>query len=70
MTLIPDTKKLLKEVCHDQGVSRQVLADRLGTSKADVSAKLGSGRNITLLTLEHIADALGQEVVITLRPKS
>jgi transcriptional regulator with XRE-family HTH domain len=50
-----------------RGVSKQELAQRLGTGKSHVTQVLNGGRNMTLRTLSDIAEALNQRVHVQLR---
>lgn len=60
--------EMLSEEMERAGVSRAALAERLGTSRANVTGLLSGGRNMTLRTLADVAGVLGMRVEITLQP--
>ena len=53
---------------HD--VNQTELAKRLGVTSGRVSQVLNGGQNLTLRTLESIADALGARFEVSLEPKA
>lgn len=56
--LILDVTERLTEALDNAGVTKGVLAKRLGKSPGFVSQVLGGGRNLTLRTISDIAAAL------------
>jgi transcriptional regulator with XRE-family HTH domain len=62
--LILDVTEALSEMLEREGVSKTVLAQRLGKTKGFVSQILAGGRNLTLRTIADIADALGYRIRI------
>lgn len=51
------------------GMTQADLAKILGTTQSVVSRIEGAGQNVTLATLSKIAEALGTELTLTLKPK-
>jgi transcriptional regulator with XRE-family HTH domain len=60
--------EMLSDEMERAGVSRAALAERLGTSRANVTGLLSGGRNMTLRTLADVAGVLGMRVEIALHP--
>lgn len=50
----------------DQGISRADIAERIGTSRANVTQLLSGSRNMTLRSLARLAHACGMRAVIQL----
>ncbi|MDE2873837.1 MAG: helix-turn-helix transcriptional regulator [Gemmatimonadota bacterium] len=50
----------------DQGISRADIAERIGTSRANVTQLLSGSRNMTLRSLARLAYACGMRAVIQL----
>ncbi|TBR22701.1 XRE family transcriptional regulator [bacterium] len=51
------------------GMTQAALAKVLGTTQSAVARIEGAGQNVTLKTLTKIAEALGAELVVTMRPR-
>lgn len=51
------------------GMTQAALAKVLGTTQSAVSRIEGAGQNVTLGTLVRIAEALGVELSVTMRPR-
>lgn len=51
------------------GIKRSQLAERLGKSRAWISKLLHGGQNVTVFTLVEVADALGFDLDVKLRPR-
>lgn len=51
------------------GMTQAALAKVLGTTQSAVARIEGAGQNVTLATLSRIAEALGAELVVTMRQK-
>ena len=60
--LIIDVSEAIWEILEDQNISKAELAERLGTSRANITKLLDGSRNMTLRTLADIATALGYKV--------
>ena len=59
----------IRRIMREQGVSQKDLAERLGCSSQNVSKLLGQkSKNLQLVTLERICDAL--DVEVSLQPKA
>lgn len=61
------TEKIL-EIMEQKNITRKELAERLGVSKAAISKLFNNGSNMTLKRLLTIAEALGQELRVSLLP--
>ena len=62
-----DIVRQLKEVCTSSGITQQVLAERVGTKKSNIS-RLESGRyNPSLDFLVKVAQGLGREITVSIR---
>jgi transcriptional regulator with XRE-family HTH domain len=61
------TEKIL-EIMEQKDISRSQLAERLGVSKAAISKLFNNGSNMTLKRLLTIAEALEQELRVSLVP--
>lgn len=62
--LILAATELVQELLDSEGVSRTQLADRLGTTKGNVSQLLAGDRNLTLRTFAQLVFHLGHRVQI------
>jgi antitoxin component HigA of HigAB toxin-antitoxin module len=62
---VADTQFRLHQLMKAKGVSRAELAERLGVSKARVSAMFGGNTNLTLQTIGHVLHALGERGVLS-----
>lgn len=51
------------------GLSQAALAKRVGVSRQQISLLESPDANVTLATLEHVADALGMHLDIELQPR-
>lgn len=60
----------LDAVMSRSGVSKAMLARRLGRSRAFVSQALSRGRNLTIKTMVELAGACGYELHVLLRRRS
>lgn len=58
----------LREHRESLGVSQEALADQLGYHRTYLGAVERGERNLTLDTLEHLADRLGVDPLDLLRP--
>ncbi|WKZ81896.1 MAG: helix-turn-helix transcriptional regulator [Acidimicrobiia bacterium] len=63
--LILATTEMILGIMEEQGVTRAVLADRLGRTRGHVSQVLNGDRNMTLRTLAEILHALDGRAEIT-----
>lgn len=54
---------------HNQAISKSQLAEKLGTGRSNISQLLSGGRNLTLMSLLKLSDALGMELKISLENK-
>lgn len=62
-----DIVRQLKEVRTSSGITQQVLAERVGTKKSNIS-RLESGRyNPSLDFLVKVAEGLGREITVIIR---
>ena len=62
-----DIVRQLKEVRTSSGITQQVLAERVGTKKSNIS-RLESGRyNPSLDLLVKVAEGLGREITVSIR---
>lgn len=62
-----DIVRQLKEVRTSSGITQQVLAERVGTKKSNIS-RLESGRyNPSLDFLVKVAEGLGKEITVSIR---
>ncbi|MEE1305658.1 MAG: helix-turn-helix transcriptional regulator [Agathobacter sp.] len=62
-----DIVRQLKEVRASSGITQQVLAERVGTKKSNIS-RLESGRyNPSLDFLVKVAQGLGREITVSIR---
>ena len=62
-----DIVRQLKEVRTSSGSTQQVLAERVGTKKSNIS-RLESGRyNPSLDFLVKVAEGLGKEITVSIR---
>lgn len=61
-----DVTEKIYEYMERQGVSKAQLAEKLGTSKSNVTQMLSGSRNLTLQSLAFIAIVLGLRVEVTL----
>jgi transcriptional regulator with XRE-family HTH domain len=68
--LVHDFTESLVQRMEEQGVSRALLARRLGTSQAYVTKILRGDVNFTLATLVKLARAVGAQVRLDLEPGS
>lgn len=59
------TADLIALLMEDMGISQKELADRLGTSAANISRSLSGSQNLTLSTIAGICHALG----VRMRPQ-
>lgn len=66
--LILEATEVLSERLEELGMSKTVLAKRLGCTKGNVTQAL-SGRNLTLRTLAGIADVLGADIRVEVVPR-
>lgn len=57
-SLITEVLDLIHQKMNEAEVTKSELANRLGTSKANISTILGGSRNLTLRTLSNICFAL------------
>lgn len=64
--LIVETSEAIWKAMEESGVSKVALAERLGTSKGNVTQLLSGSRNMTVRTLADIAMALGYKVSVRL----
>ena len=62
--LILWTTEEIAGVMVDQGISRADIAERLGTSRANVTQLLSGSRNMTLRSLARLAHACGMRAAI------
>jgi transcriptional regulator with XRE-family HTH domain len=58
----------LSEELERQGLTKMELADRMGTTRSHITQLLAGGRNLTLGSIAHMADALGCKVEMHLVP--
>ena len=62
-----DIVRQLKEVRTSSGITQQVLAERVGTKKSNIS-RLESGRyNPSLDFLVKVAEGLSREITVSIR---
>lgn len=54
---------------REQGITRENLAKRLNVNIGRISQVLSGSPDITLRTLETVADALGADVDVTFKPR-
>jgi RNA polymerase sigma factor (sigma-70 family) len=66
--LAREAADVLRAAMREEGVSRTELARRLGRTKGYVSQVLSGDRNMTLRTLDAIANSLGRCVDVRLAP--
>lgn len=66
--LVCEATERIRRAMEDAGVSQAELGRLLDTSRANVSALLSGGRNMTLHTVADLAFALGWRVRIGLEP--
>jgi uncharacterized protein len=66
--LVSEATERLRQALDEAGISQAHLGRLLNTSRANVSALLSGGRNMTLHTISDLAFALGQRVTIGLEP--
>jgi DNA-binding XRE family transcriptional regulator/predicted RNase H-like HicB family nuclease len=59
----------LRAARHRAGLTQEALARKVGVSQQQIAGLESPDANITLGTLLRVADALGQDVAITLSPK-
>lgn len=64
--LIVETSEAIWKAMEQAGVSKVALAERLGTSKSNVTQLLNGSRNLSIRTLADIALALGCKVSVRL----
>lgn len=64
--LVSQVAERIRDAMEEAGLSQADLGRLLGTSRANVSALLSGGRNMTLLTVADLVFALGQRVTIGL----
>lgn len=68
-TLLVDVSEDIWAEMDRANIGLTELAEKIGTSKSDLSQKLSGRRNVTLRTLSDIADALGFVARVHLEPK-
>ncbi len=66
--LASEMAERIRETMDEVGLSQAEVARRLETSRANISALLSGGRNMTLHTAADLAFALGRRVTIDLTP--
>ncbi|MFW5731715.1 MAG: helix-turn-helix domain-containing protein [Planctomycetota bacterium] len=64
---IMDVTELICEIMEDQGVSRSELAERLGTSKSNVTQTLDGTRNMTVRKISDMLFELGHSLKVDVR---
>jgi antitoxin component HigA of HigAB toxin-antitoxin module len=64
---IMDVTELICGIMEDQGVSRSELAERLGTSKSNVTQTLDGTRNMTIRKISDILFELGHSLKVDIR---
>jgi transcriptional regulator with XRE-family HTH domain len=69
MRIVEGASAVIRALMGEQGVSKAELARRVGKSRAYVTQTLAGDRNMTLNTLDQLANALGADPVITLAPR-
>jgi predicted nucleotidyltransferase len=66
--LMLETAERIREAMEEGEVGRADLAGLLGTSRANITALLSGGRNLTLGTLADVAGVLGKRVEVLIVP--
>lgn len=64
-----DASELIAGALDDAGLTRSQLADLLGVSRSEVTARLRGERNISLRKLAQTLFVLGQKLTLTVEPK-
>jgi len=67
-SLVLEATETVIELMQDQNVTKAELARRLGRSRAFVTQLLDGRANMTLKTLAEVAQALGRELSIAVKP--
>lgn len=67
--LILAVTNAISEELERQDLTKMELADRMGVARSNVTMLLAGGRNLTLGSIAHLADALGCEVKVQLVPR-
>lgn len=68
MALGRDTQRQIRDYIEARKISQEEVALRLGIAQSQVSDQLGR-ENVTVKSLERIANVLDLEIVVALRPK-
>src|SRR6266705_3229748 len=68
--LAADVGERIRAARETAGLSQRDLAARMGTSQAAVARLEAGGVGATLTTLHRVADALGLELSVELRPSA
>ena len=61
---ISEFRELVYRLRADAGLTQAVLAERMGTTQSAIARMEGGGARPTLETLEKLATAVGQELVV------
>lgn len=61
-----DASEALAEAMHNSGITRSKLADLLGVSKSEVTARLAGERNITVRKLADTLHAMGYRLEVSI----
>lgn len=68
MALGRDAQRQIREYIAARKISQEEVALRIGIAQSQVSDRLGR-ENVTTRSLEELADALGLDLGVVLRPK-